>query len=308
MQLGGSSGGAAAIVAAGGAAFDIGSDYGGSLRYPAHCCGIVTIKPTSGRVPRTGHILPFGGMLDSFQQVGPMARYVEDLNLILPVISGPDWIDPSIVPMPLGRSGAVDVKNLRVAFFTDNGIASPSVETAEAVRKAAAGLAGAGANVEEIKPGCIDQSYELMMGLLAADGAASTRRLLKDADTEKHTLPFLDFAQPVNATQLDALMVKWTGFRSDMLGFIKNYDVILCPVNAYPALHHSSIQDDLGAFSYGMTFNLTGWPVSVVRAGASDDGLPIGIQIVAQPWREDVSLAAAEHLERELGGFQSPAI
>ena len=305
---GGSSGGATAIVAAGGSAFDIGSDYGGSLRYPVHCCGITTIKPTSGRVPRTGHILPFGGVLDSFQQIGPIARYVEDLNLVLPLISGPDWIDPSIVPMPFGDPGAVDIKKLRVAFHTDNGIVSPSAETANAVRKAATLLDREGAQVEEIRPNGIEQSYDIMMGLLSADGGASVRRLLNDAGTIEHTLPWLESAQPVGATQFDELIMKWYTFRSDMLHFFKDFDVILCPVNASPALPHGSVNSDLMAFSYTMTYNLTGWPASVVRAGTSPDGLPIGLQIVAQPWREEVSLAVAGYFEKAFGGFQLPML
>ncbi len=80
---GGSSGGAAAIVAAGGAAFDIGSDTGGSIRLPCHFCGTAGIKPTSGRVPRTGHIISYGGIHDGLTQLGPIARYVRDLGLIL---------------------------------------------------------------------------------------------------------------------------------------------------------------------------------------------------------------------------------
>ena len=101
---GGSSGGAAAIVCAGGSPFDVGSDTGGSVRMPSHFCGIAGIKPNSGRVPRTGHIIPWGmGATDAKTQNGPMARFVEDLVLLLPVISGPDWIDPAIVDMPLPR-------------------------------------------------------------------------------------------------------------------------------------------------------------------------------------------------------------
>lgn len=118
---GGSSGGAGAIIASGGSPLDMGSDTGGSVRLPAHFCGIAGIKPTSGRVPRTGHIVPFGmGALDSLTQIGPMARYVEDLALALPIISGPDWRDPAIVPMPLGDPGAIDLKSLRVAVHTCN--------------------------------------------------------------------------------------------------------------------------------------------------------------------------------------------
>lgn len=138
---GGSSGGAAAIIAAGGSPFDIGSDTGGSIRVPSHCCGTAGIRPTSGRVPRTGHILPPAGALDALTQLGPMARRVEDLSLILPIIAGMDWRDPAIVPMPLGAPQQVDLKTLRVAMHTDNGIVSPTRETVETVQAAAAALA-----------------------------------------------------------------------------------------------------------------------------------------------------------------------
>src|SRR5215831_13372659 len=150
---GGSSGGAAAIVAAGGAPFDIGSDTAASIRWPAHCCGIAGIKPTAGRVPRTGHIIPFGlGARDLLTQNGPMARFVEDLHLILPIICGPDWQDPAIVPMPLGDPAAVEIKQLRVAVHTDNGILPPTATIRDAVRTAAQTLADAGVAVEEVCP------------------------------------------------------------------------------------------------------------------------------------------------------------
>lgn len=302
---GGSSGGAAAIVAAGGSAFDIGSDYGGSLRFPAHCCGVSTIKPTSGRVPRTGHILPFGGVLDTFQQIGPITRYVEDLKLILSLISGPDWIDPGIISMPLGDPDQVDFKTLKIAFYADNDICSPSLETAQIVREAAKWLNDQGMTVEETLPNGIEQSYELMIELLSADGGASIKRLLKQAGTKEHTLPWLGLASRVDAVTFDALIMKWARFQSTMLSFMKDYDVILCPVNANPAPLHGTTGKDLEAFSYTMTYNMTGWPCAVVRGGSSLDGLPIGLQIVARPWREEVALAVAGILEQELGGYQS---
>ena len=303
---GGSSGGAAAIVASGCSPFDVGSDYGGSLRYPAHCCGITSIKPTSGRVPRTGHILPFGGVLDSFQQVGPVAKHVEDLEYILPLIAGPDWIDPSIVPMPLGKSKNVDVRTLRVAFHTDNGVLPASEETAAAVHAAAKALEDGGALVEEGQPKGMEDSYEIMMGLLSADGGASIRRLLRESGTERHSIPWLGLGSPMESAAFDALVMRWYGFRSSMLSFLENRDVILSPVNALPALPHGAVRDDLRAFSYTMAYNLTGWPVTVVRAGTSSSDLPIGVQIAARPWREDVSLAAAAWVERELGAFPPP--
>ena len=305
---GGSSGGPAAIVAAGGSAFDIGSDYGGSLRFPSHCCGIATIKPTSGRVPRTGHILPFGGVLDSFQQMGPMARSVDDLSLVLPIIAGPDDIDPGIVPMALGDPKEVDLANLRIAFHSDNGIISPSPETEKAVREAAALLDGEGLIITEIRPDGIEQSYDLMIELLSADGGTSIRRLLQDAGTKEHTLPWLGLAEPVDAIRFDALIMKWYGFQSTMLSFFKDYAVILSPVNAFPAMPHGSLSADLEAFSYTMTYNMTGWPAAVVRGGTSPNGLPIGVQIIAHPWREDIALAVAAYIEKKLGGFQPAPI
>ena len=87
---GGSSGGAAAIIAASGTAFDVGTDTAGSIRVPVHFCGITGLKPTSGRVPRTGHIITFDTALQSLTHVGPLARYVEDLELLLPILAGPD--------------------------------------------------------------------------------------------------------------------------------------------------------------------------------------------------------------------------
>ena len=176
---GGSSGGAAAIVAAGGSPFDIGSDTGGSLRVPSHCCGTATIRPTSGRVPRTGNILPPAGVMDALTQIGPVARYVEDLAVILPIIAGVDWHDPAIVPMKLGDPKQVDLKTLRVAVHTDNGIASPTSETVKTVQAAADALARAGRAVHLARPAPIKQTLDLFLGLFAADGGAGIRMLLQ---------------------------------------------------------------------------------------------------------------------------------
>src|SRR5262249_40683490 len=181
---GGSSGGAGAILASGGSALDIGSDTGGSIRLPAHFCGIAGIKPTSGRVPRTGHIVPFGmGAVDALTQLGPMARYVEDLILTLPIIAGVDWRDPAIVPMPLGDPSAVSMTGLRVAMYTDNGLMSPTPETAAAVRAAATALAEAGAIVEEDRPAVLERTVDLANSLSGGDGRAWVRRLLRHAGT-----------------------------------------------------------------------------------------------------------------------------
>ena len=309
---GGSSGGAAAIIAAGGSPLDMGSDTGGSIRLPAHFCGIAGLKPNSGRVPRTGHIVPFGlGAIDSLTQNGPLARYVEDLKLTLPIIAGVDSWDPAIVPMPLGDPEAVDLKSLRVAVHTNNGIMKPTPETADAVNRAALALEDIGIAVQEDLPEAIVGSAELSNSRSGADGRAWVRRLLDRAGTtEVH--PWLqkrlDESEPMEISKFTALLEEVDRFRSAMHTFMQNYDVILCPVCAFAAQPHGSTlgEEAQKGFSYTGTYNITGWPAAVVRGGTSSEGLPIGVQIVARPWREDVALAVAQYLETALGGWQRP--
>jgi amidase len=311
---GGSSGGAA-IVAAGGSPFDIGSDTGGSLRVPSHFCGTATIRPTSGRVPRTGHILPPAGVMDALTQIGPTARYVEDLALTLPIIAGVDWRDPAIVPMPFWDPEQVDLKTLRVAMHTDNGIVSPTSESVETLRAAAAALAHAGMTVTEARPAGIEQTFDLFMGLFAADGGAGIQMLLQMYGTTEVSPAIqgvleLVSANPLSTAQFGGLIVQLDLFRSTMLSFMQAYDVILCPACAHPAPPHGSSYraEELRGYSYTQTYNLTGWPAAVVCGGTSREGLPIGIQIVARPWREDVALAVAQYLENALGGWKAPSL
>jgi amidase len=311
---GGSSGGAAAIIAAGGSPFDIGSDTGGSIRLPAHFCGIAGLRPTSGRVSRTGHILPPAGPLDALTQLGPMARFVDDLDLLLPIISGSDWSDPAIVDMPLGDPGKIELKHVRVAFHTDNGIMAATQETMATVAAAARALIEAGAAVEEERPAALAQTAELWRGLFRSDGGTTPKLLLEQyGTTEPH--PWLR-PDPAGATQTPTVedLVRWHfrlgAFRSAMLGFMQRYDAILCPVCAFPAIPHdtSDDADKVEGFNYTKAYNLTGWPGAVVRCGTSATGLPIGVQIVARPWREDVALAIARHLEGIFGGWRKPPL
>lgn len=313
LSPGGSSGGESAIIAAGGSSFGLGSDAGGSVRYPAHCTGIASIKPTSGRVPRTGHFPGPGGILDPLWQIGPLARSVDDLALVLPVISGVDLEDAAIVPMPLGHSENIDVRTLRIAFFTDNGIVAPSPDVAFAVKNAAAALESAGTCMEEVRPPAIEQTYEIYLGLFTADGGSGIESVLRDAGTRRvHPLMqrVLDMqrAGAKSLAEFSALVGRWDSFRRDMLHFMSSYDALLCPVCSFAGMEHGSTYDQLASFSYVMTSNLTGWPAAVVRAGAAENGLPIGVQIIAPPWREDVALAIARFLQDALGGWQPPPL
>jgi amidase len=307
---GGSSGGAAAIVAAGGAPFDIGSDTRGSIRVPAHFTGIAGIKPTSGRVPRTGHIVPWGlGAVDALTQLGPLARYVEDLVLTLPLMCGPDWQDPAIVPMPLGDPQAVPLQGLRVAQYTDNGILAATPDTVAAVQRAATALTEAGALVHDDRPAGLEQAAALYNTLSEGDGRAWVRRLLQQAGTtaiHPRLQQRLEDATPLRVSDFTAVLEEVDRCRSALLAFLHAYDVILCPVCAFPAPPHGTAT--LSIVSYTEVYNLTGWPGAVVRGGTSPEGLPIGVQIVARPWREDVALAVAQSLEEALGGWQRPPL
>jgi amidase len=307
---GGSSGGAAAIIAAGGSPLDLGTDTAGSIRVPAHCCGIAGLKPTSGRVPRTGHIIHHAmGALDPLTVVGPMARYVDDLSLVLPIVAGPDWVDPAIIPTPLGAPADVDVRALTVACYADNGIMSPTAEVDAAVRAAADALSDAGVTVVDDRPEAVTRSPST--SLLEADGGAAVRRLLDQAGTtEFHpwVARFAEGLEPIPSAELTALLEQTDSFRSEMLAFMESYDAILCPVRAFAALPHGEGQKIRGSGSYTSVFNVTGWPATVVRAGESSEGLPIGVQLVARPWREDVSLALAGLVESALGGWKRPGI
>jgi len=304
---GGSSGGPAAIVASGGSPLDLGSDTAGSIRIPAHYCGIAGIKPTSGRVSRTGHIISFDmGALDALTQIGPMARFVEDLILTLPIIAGPDWCDPAIVPKPLEDPESVDLKHLQAAFYTDNGITHASAATSRVVQIAVQALADAGMVVEENCPPEIEQSAAIWDQLLISDGGAKVARLLRTAGTaQMHpSIQWTHSAKAISIGEYSDLLTRWNLFRSKMLSFMKRYDLIICPVSPSPAVPHGEVRGP--EFSYTKAFNLTGWPSIVFRGGTSPEGLPIGVQLVARPWREDVVLAAGRYLESILGGWQRP--
>ena len=311
---GGSSGGAGAIVAAGGSPFDIGSDTGGSVRLPAHFNGIAGIKPNSGRVPRTGHIIPYAaGAEDAYTQNGPMARYVEDLALILPIISGPDWEDPAIVPMPLGDPADVALGDLRIAFYTRAPeYMAPTRETIDATLAVVNVVSDLAARVEEDVPKPISRVPELNRRIGDGDGRAAMLRILEKTGTTELS-PFIrdirDRAAPISTDEFTRALEELDEYRSDMLSFMRSYDAIICPTAAMPAPTHGQTfaPANRNAF-YTAPYNLTGWPGAVVRCGASPDGLPIGVQVITRPWREDVALALAAALESALGGYVKPSL
>ena len=311
---GGSSGGSAAIVACGGAALELGSDTGGSIREPAHLCGITGIKPTSGRTPRSGHIVPYGGgVMDSLTQIGPMARYVEDLVLALPIICGPDGRDPAVVPVAIGDPAEVDLSKLRIAWYTDNGILAAADEIQRVVAETAGQLQAQRFNIEQkLLPG-MRELVDLSTGLRESANAGLIMRLLQRYGTKQpgpDLAGYLTADGIASANSLDpALMEAIDEARSRALGFFADYDAILCPpAHALARPHGASHGDSFDDWSYITIHNLLGWPGLSVRAGTSADGLPVGVQVVAAPWREDIALALALKIETLMGGYQKPPL
>jgi len=312
---GGSSGGEAALLAACGSPVGLGSDCAGSVRLPAAFCGCAAIKPTSGRLPRTGHVPPAGGWIEALWQIGPMARRVEDLITVMPLLVGPDERDHTVVDMPLANPRSVRVRDLRVAFYTDNGLAAADEEVAGVVRAAAAALAVEGARVEQTRPVCLDSAYEIEMKLIGPDGGDGLRGYLRDiGSTSVHPLltGWLDKLEQYR-TGIDGFAHywgEWFRYRAEMAAFLAcGYDAILCPAYIHPALPlgTSILDENFIGFSHTMAYNVAGWPAAVVRCGESNTGLPIAVQIAAAPWREDVALAVALWLEQAFGGWKPAA-
>src|SRR4051794_17465361 len=180
---GGSSGGEAALIAAGGSPFGLGSDAAGSVRLPAHFCGIAALKPTSGRLPRDGHVPPAGGWVEQVWQIGPMARHVEDLMWFM-------------------ETEMCDIAGLRIAWFADNGIMTAHAETERVVREAALSLCAV-----ECRPPGIERSYDLEMAFLAPDGGDGVREFLKSIGSNR-THPLLD-----------GWLAKHQKYRTNLAGF-----------------------------------------------------------------------------------------
>ncbi len=289
-----SSSGEAAIIAAGGSPLGLGSDSGGSIRYPAHFCGVAGLKPSTGRVPNTGHFPRISAMNDPRTQIGPMARFVEDLALTLPIIAGVDWRDASVVPMPLGDPADVDIAGLRAAVYTDDGVASPDAPTVEVVNACAEVLRAAGIAVEEARPRRIEESLGITIRYWSRTESISWNEWMPGGEGE------------MSGDEVDRSLFEWDRLRRAMLSFIERFDVILCPVAEQAAGPHGP--GDGRDFIYMLPYSLTGWPCAVVRAGVSPEGMPIAVQVVARPWRDDVALAVAQHIENALGGWQAPAL
>lgn len=364
---GGSSGGEGALLAARGTPLGLGADIGGSLRVPAHYCGIATIKPTSHRLPWGDNPPEFDEWQDAIvPQCGPMARTVADVTLGFRVLAqATDRLpgEAMVPPLPVADPDAVRLADLTVAVCEDDGGVTPSPAVRRAVREAADALADVGARVVPWDPVPADEVYDLYTSLLGGDGFRHLRRAVGDDPLSPVTrlmtaaghVPrpvarglagVLTRARQRGAGRMaaaagsrtfdeysDVLLARKRLLRHVARAFHEGPDIVLMPPQAMVALRHGQFRSLTWAFTTTFFSNLTGVPagvvpVTTVRAGEETDrspgldvverlvrqnergsvGLPVGVQVVAPWWREDLVLAAMAAIEHRVEGVPSPSL
>ena len=324
LTCGGSSGGEAAAIAACLSPAGMGSDLSGSIRVPAHFCGIAGLKPTTGRVPMDGHTPAAIGPLSLGACIGPMARRVEDLALLFRVLADPTQFEIS------GNNGGLlpdpsELRGLHVAWYADDGVAPVSDEIRAALTSAAQALTDAGLNVTEAQPPGVSRGAHLWVELFAS--AAQNEIIAQYEGREDKAGPQVvellrrakdaksDFADKMRTAEhlADALLER-EKLREELRAWMKTTPLILAPVGATAAFAHGAERVEIGsqlisifrAFSYSQTFNVFGLPSLAVPVARTAGGLPVGVQVIGAPFDERTVLAAGRVIERALGGWQEP--
>jgi Asp-tRNA(Asn)/Glu-tRNA(Gln) amidotransferase A subunit family amidase len=320
-SAGGSSGGEAAAIASGCSAGGIGSDGGGSIRVPAHFCGICGLKPTPGRVPSTGHFPPGAGLLSWLGVVGPMARTIADLRALFEVIAGPDPGDAHSVPIPVKPAEKGDknkLKGLRVALPESSALPKATPETQAAVTRAAKFLEGAGMIVEPLKITGLDRALDNWWFFFGPVVAHLFRPTIAGHENELSPIfrEYMAFAAPEKPLTLDEVLdarAQRDLIRQDILQQLRDVPILLSAVSAKPAFRHGEGTYRLGAdecyretMRHSQWLNLVGLPGASVPVGTSNDGLPIGVQVIGRPYEEELVLTVAEQIEQDCGPWQPP--
>jgi Asp-tRNA(Asn)/Glu-tRNA(Gln) amidotransferase A subunit family amidase len=306
LTPGGSSGGEAAAIASGMSPGGIGSDLAGSVRIPAHFCGVAGLKPTVGRVPADGQFPPGTGPYALGSSIGPMARSVRDLELLFSVLAGID-----LAP--------VDLRGCRAAVYTNDGVSEVTDETRAAVNAAARALSDAGLLIEETRPPGVERGYELWLRMFSRASVVQLRNVYggneeKGGDFVRWRLRTADDTSPPSLDEYIQSWMERDRLRAALVDWMADVPLLIAPVGATPAYEHGTLKVNVGgtmmgafrAFSYCQTFNVFDLPVVVVRAGTSAGGLPIGVQIIGGPFAEETVLAAAKILEQSFGSWPSP--
>ena len=327
---GGSTGGGAAAVAAGLSAFDVGSDLAGSVRTPAHFCGLFGLKPTERRVPNSGHIPEPPGLPRAVRHMnvlGPLARSIDDLIQVMKIISGPDDTEWDLAPVPWLEPEEKKLRDCRFAFSTDFAGVPVTRDTQDGIRKLAAELAKLGCKVEARNPDgfSFDAAWETWGEIAIAERAATggersrERVAALNATLGESWAVARGSAKGVRATVADymAALTRRDALISTLERFFAHCDAFVCPVTVSPAIGHVPFGtpidvDDrkvpyfIAGTAYTCPFNLTGHPAVVLPLAKSKEGLPIGVQLVGRRWSEPALLALAQKVALITGPFTSP--
>ena len=316
---GGSSGGEAVAIATCMSPGGLGSDLAGSVRIPAHFCGISGLKPTVGQVACGGQFPAAEGPYALGSAIGPMARNVPDLQLFFNVLAGNQPSRPStavssesLIPVMNGR---------RVAWYSNDGVSPVTSETRQAMETAARMLSEAGLKVEEIRPPGIERGHDLWLKLFSRASVVQLRNVYtgREAEAGAFVRWRLATADDTPAPTLDDYILSWCErdrLRSDLIEWMESTPLLLAPVGATPAFPHDSLKVNVDgqsistfrAFSYSQTFNVFDLPAAAIPVSRSAEGLPIGVQIIGRPFEEETVLAAAGIIERALGQWQAPPL
>ena len=307
---GGSSGGAAAALAAGLAPLATGSDAGGSIRMPASCCGVFGIKPQLGRVP----IYPLFHLWESLLHEGPLTRTVRDAALMLDVMAGRHWGDRHSLPPPglnFAESLKGGVKGLKVAWSPDLGYAAVSRQVRTICEEAVKKFTGMGAEVEEVQLDCrtAEVTYLTIMNaeLVARLSLFGPLDKLKDK-LHPWIAERIDAVQNLTANDYLNAMFERQELSARVGKPFQTYDLLLTPTMGVPAwqigLPKVYVEEvdgkPLSPMGWTLTFpfNLTGQPAASIPAGWTEDGLPVGLQIVGRPYDEAIVFRAAATFEQ----------
>jgi amidase len=313
---GGSSGGESAAISSFCSAGGIGSDGGGSVRVPAHFCGIAGLKPTPGRVSAAGHVPEInhpGGLLGV---AGPMARTAADVQLLFEVLAGYDTQDPFSAPVPL-RSP--DLTGLRIGFMEQFYSVPVQAAISRAVRKAAVCLEQLGFAVESFQPSGLERAPNVWWFFFGELPARITKELIAGREDQAHWTgtEFLKRAlaepEPTARRVVENLAIR-DKLRAGMLRQMEQYPVLLWPACGVAAFEHRQRRfmancKEIGLFEAMMPvtpINLLGLPAMTIPFDFDDRGIPVGIQLVGRPYEEELLLELAVRLEEARGPFPGP--
>jgi Asp-tRNA(Asn)/Glu-tRNA(Gln) amidotransferase A subunit family amidase len=317
---GGSSGGEAAAIASGCSMGGIGSDGGGSIRVPAHFCGVCGLKPTPGRIAATGHYPPGSGAFGWIGVVGPMARTAGEVRALFNVMVGPDLGDALSAPVPVREVPAGELRGLRVGILESPALGTATEETQRALIRAGKLLEEQGFRVEYMPLRELDRALELwwfffgpVIGKLIKEATKGQEELLSPMLRE-----YLGAAAESPPLTLESFMESCVDrdlVREDILRQMGEVGVLLSPVSAKPAFPHGAGNYQRGdphnyrdTMRYCQWMNLTGFPGMSVPMWLSPEGLPINVQLIGRPYGEEILLSVAEKLEKARGKWHAPEI